>query len=97
MDTNNNAEQISWEAPGGIQMTLIPEPGGLLRVEVANGVVTVTGSNCRHLQGEHAKNDTHVGRQVLTEVRLAIVTDRCLITWKAIVDAKKPTKTSNAR
>ena len=37
-----SAEQIVWDAPGGVQMSLIPEPGGSLLVEVANGVVTVS-------------------------------------------------------
>lgn len=97
MDENSNAERISWEAPGGVQMTIVPEPGGFLRVEVANGVVTVAGKDCRHLQGEYAKNPKDVMQQILSEVTLAIITDQCLITWKAVVDAKKTLDVRNTK
>ena len=82
MDEKNNAEQIVWESVGGVQMALRPEPGGTLHVEVLDGVATVTGKNCRHSEGEDTKNPKDGAHQILEEVRLAIITDRCLVTWK---------------
>jgi hypothetical protein len=86
MDDNQRAEQIAWEAPAGVQMSLIPEPGGSLLIDVRDGVVTVTGKQCRHSQGESATRPKDVARQVLAEVRLTIITTRCLITWKSTVE-----------
>jgi hypothetical protein len=92
MNEKNNAEQIAWEAPAGVQMALRPEPGGSLHVEVANGVITITGKDCHHSQGEHAKKPKDVAHQVLAEVRMTIITDHCLVTWKAVVDEEKTKK-----
>jgi hypothetical protein len=83
-----SAEQIVWDAPGGVQMSLIPEPEGSLRVEVEGGVVTVTGERCRHFQGEEAKRPKEVGHQILAEVHLTILTNRCQITWKRVTDSE---------
>lgn len=55
MSENQNAEQILWDAPGPVQMSLIPETGGSLQVRVEDGAVTATGRNCRLTQGESAK------------------------------------------
>jgi hypothetical protein len=89
MGENRSAEHLLWDAPGGMQMSLIPEPGGSLLVEVANGVVTITGKQCRHLQGENAKKPKDVVHQVLAEVHLTILTPRCQITWKSVVASEK--------
>ena len=86
MDNNQRAEHICWDAPGGVQMSLTPEPGGSLQVDVRDGVVTVTGKQCRRLQGEGATKPKEVAKQVLAEVRLAIITTRCQITWKSTVE-----------
>jgi hypothetical protein len=85
MDDNQRAEQIVWDAPGGVQMSLIPMPGGSLLINVRDGVVTVTGEQCRHSQGEGATQPKDVAHQVLAEVRLSIITSRCQITWKSTV------------
>jgi hypothetical protein len=84
-----NAEQILWDAPGGVQMALLPQPGGSLLVEVGNGVVTITGTQCRHLQGEDARKPKEVGHQILAEVQMTLLTDRCQITWKCVAAAEK--------
>jgi hypothetical protein len=89
MGEKRNAEHIVWDAPGDIQMSLVPEPGGWLQVEVENGVVTITGEQCQHRQGEHAKKPKDVGRQILSEVQMALLTTHCQITWKAVVEAEK--------
>jgi hypothetical protein len=83
MGDNRRAEHIVWDAPGGVQMSLIPEPGGSLQVDVRDGVVTVTGKQCRHSQGEDARKPKDVAQQVLAEVHMTIVTSRCQITWKS--------------
>lgn len=85
MNENQNAEQIVWDAPASVQMSLIPETGGSLQVRVEDGAVTVTGRKCRLMQGESAKKPKHVGKTFLAEVQLTIPLCRCLITWKAIV------------
>src|SRR5262245_29491196 len=83
-----SAEHIVWDAPGGVQMSLIPEPGGSLQVEAAAGVVTITGEHCRHFQGEEAKKPSEVAHQILAEVHLTILTNRCQITWKSVVNSE---------
>ncbi len=87
MGDNQHAEHIVWDAPGGVGMSLIPEPGGSLQVDVRDGVVTVTGKQCRHLQGEDARKPKDVAHQVLAEVHMTIITSRCQITWKSAVAA----------
>lgn len=84
MNENRNAEQIVWDAPGSVQMSLIPEAGGSLQIQVEGGAVAVTGRKCRFTQGESAKKPKDVGNKVLAEVHLTIPLCRCLITWKAI-------------
>jgi len=79
-----NAEQVAWDAPAGVQMSLTPEEGGSLQVAVENGVVTITGERCWHRQGEQAKSDSKVRGQLLSTVHLTVLTDRCLITWKSV-------------
>ena len=83
-----NAEQIVWDAPGGVQMSLIPEPDGSLLVEVADGVVTVMGRRCRHLQGENANKPSEVGHQTLAEVHMTLLTNRLQITWKCVASTQ---------
>ena len=85
MGDSQGAEHIVWDAPGGVGMSLIPEPGGSLLVEVRDGVVTITGKQCRHLQGEDARKPKDVARQVLAEVHMTLVNSRCQITWKSAV------------
>jgi hypothetical protein len=85
MSEPRNAEHIVWEAPAGVQMSLVPEEGGSLQVEAANGLVTITGKQCRHRQGESAKNASKTGGQSLAEVHMTVLTDRCQITWKSVV------------
>ena len=85
MGENHNAEHIAWDGPAGVQMTLIPEPDGSLHVKVGIGEVTITGKQCRHLQGENAKKSKDVATQILAEVHLTIITNRCQITWKSVV------------
>jgi hypothetical protein len=88
MGDNQRAEQITWDGPGGVQMSLFPEPGGSLQVDLRDGAVTITGKRCRHLQGENAKRPKDVARQVLEEVHLTIITSHCQITWKCTVAAE---------
>jgi hypothetical protein len=85
MNEHLHAEQIVWEAPGGVQMSLAPEAGGTLQVDVREGVVTVTGKQCRHSQGEAAKKPKDVASQVLADVHMTIIGSLCQITWKARV------------
>ncbi len=85
MGENQRAEHIVWEGPAGVHSSLIPEPGGSLQVDVRDGVVTVTGKKCRHLQGENAKKPKDVARQVLEDVHLTIITSHCQITWECTV------------
>jgi len=92
MSDDHSAEHIAWDGPGGVQSSLIPEPGGSLQVDVRDGVVTVTGKHCRHLQGENAKKPKDVARQVLDEVHLTIITSHCQITWKCTVAAQSKTE-----
>ena len=94
MGENRSAEHIVWDAGNGVQMSLMPEPGGSLQVEVGNGIVTITGKQCRHLQGEIPKGVAH---QILAEVHMTILATYCQITWKSIVDAEKTKKTGIAR
>ena len=89
MGENHDAEHIVWDAPGGVQSSLIPESGGSLTIEVENGVVTVTGEQCRHLQGENAKKPKDVAHQILEEVHMTILTTHCQITWKCVVAPEK--------
>jgi len=85
MGETHDAEQISWDAPGGISMTLIPEPGGVLQVRIDGEVVTLSGRHCRHLQGEEGtRKPRDVTSQLLAEVHLTLLTTRCLITWKSV-------------
>jgi len=86
---NHKAEQIVWDAPGGLQMSLRPEPAGSLAVEVAHGAINVTGKQCRHSQGEDSRNPKNVANQVLAEVEMTILTTHCQITWKCLVDSEK--------
>ncbi|MBS0262632.1 MAG: hypothetical protein JSS02_11830 [Planctomycetes bacterium] len=85
MGDKQRAEQIAWDAPGGVQMSLIPQPSGSLEVDVHDGVVTVTGKQCRHLQGENGKRSPDVAAQFLEHVHMTIIASRCLITWKCDV------------
>ena len=79
MIETQSAEHIVWDAPGGVQMSLVPETGGSLQVSVKEGAITVSGKQCRHLHGDD------VAHQVLAEVRLTIISTRCQITWKSSV------------
>ena len=88
MSEPRNAEHIAWEAPSGVQMTLAPEEGGSLQVLVENGVVTVTGKQCRQLQGEHATKSSKITHQILAEVQMTVITDRCQITWRCVVSGQ---------
>lgn len=88
MVERREAEQTIRDAPGGVQMSLAPEPGGSLQVDVADGVVTITGKRCRHWQGERATRPTDVAHQILAVVEFSIVNSPCLITWSAA--AAKP-------
>lgn len=83
MGDNRRAEHIVWDAPGGVQISLVPEPGGWLQVDLRDGEVTVSGKQCRHFQGEDARKPKDVARQVLADVRMTIVNSRCQITWKS--------------
>jgi hypothetical protein len=85
MGDSQRAEHIVWESPGGVQMSLIPEPGGSLQIDVRDGVVTVVGKQCRHSQGEDARKPKDVAHQVLAEVHMTIITPRCQITWRSAV------------
>ena len=93
MGDNHNAEQIVWEAPAGVQMCLIPEPGGSLQIEIGNGVVTITGKQCRHSQGEIATKPKEVAHQIFAEVHMTILTTRCQITWKSAVASENSKNT----
>lgn len=84
MNENQTAEQIAWDAPGSVQMSLVPMTGGLLQIRVEDGAVTVTGRNCRLTQGDSAKAPKDVGATYLAEVQLTIPLCRCFITWKAV-------------
>jgi hypothetical protein len=79
-----DAEQFTWESPGGVLMTLTPERNGSLQIEVENGMVTISGSNCRHTQGEDAKTPGDVARQHLTEIQMTVLTTRCTATWRTV-------------
>jgi hypothetical protein len=92
MSENRQAEQIVWDGPGAVQMSLKPDPDGSLAVEVQNGVVTVTGKQCRHSQGEDARKPKDVAYQILTEVQMTILTTRCQITWKCVAGSEKKPK-----
>lgn len=88
MSNDHSAEHIAWDGPFGAQNSLIPEPGGSLQVDVRDGVVTVIGKHCRHMQGENAKKPNDVVCQTLKDVRLTIITSHCQITWKCTVAAQ---------
>ncbi len=90
MEREHRAEQIVWEAGAGVQMSLTPEPGGSLQVEVDGAAVTVHGKQCRHRQGEHAKRPKDVAHTILAEVHMTILTTHCLITWKSVAAAGQP-------
>ncbi len=85
MSDSQHAEHIVWDAPGGVQMSLIPEPDGSLQIDVRDGMVRVVGKHCRHSQGEDARKPKDVAHQVLAEVDMTIITPRCQITWKSDV------------
>ena len=71
------------DAEGRMNVSL-KDSGGSLLVEVDHGVVTVTGKQCRHLQGEHAKKPKEVGHQSLAEVHMTLLTNHCQITWRSV-------------
>ena len=97
MAEKRDAEHIVWDGPCGVQMSLIPEPGGSLQVDVDNGVVTITGKQCRHLQGEDAKKPKDLGHQILAELHLTILTTRCQVTWKSVVASEEKKNRQSAR
>ena len=79
-----DAEQFTWESPGGVLMTLTPERNGSLQVEVVNGMVTISGSNCRQSQGDDATKPFDSARQHLTEIQMTVLTTRCTATWRTV-------------
>jgi hypothetical protein len=66
-------------------MSLVPERDGSLQVDVRDGVVTLTGTQCRHAQGEDARKPKGVAQQILAEVHMTILNSRCQITWTCVV------------
>lgn len=84
-----DAEHVVWDAPGGVQMSLIPEPNGSLKIDVEDGVVAIAGKQCRQMQGDEAKKPNDIAHQTLAEVHLTILTTRCQITWKAVVTSEQ--------
>lgn len=80
-----DAEQFTWESPGGVLMTLTPERNGSLQVEVENGMVTISGSNCRRTQCEDAAEPSDIAPQMLTEIQMTVLTTRCTATWRTVL------------
>jgi hypothetical protein len=87
-ETLNSAENVAWESPGGVNLTILrrcDETDSVLNVSIDGGAVTIVAQNCQYAvtdpeRERKGKRPTSIKK--LCEFRLTVPLTRCQIMWK---------------
>jgi hypothetical protein len=82
---SGRAELVSWDAPGGVPMSLAVPPGsgGTLDVTIRDGAVVVRGSKCLLGTGDRLDPGKRTGERAVAEIHMTLALARCQVVWKS--------------
>lgn len=76
-----SAQSVSWEAPGGIPMSLITGDESTLMVTIEAGAVLIGAAKCRWVVGDPHVPTHKVSERDVVELRITVPLERCQIIW----------------